>query len=365
MEPDLNLIASGGPSSVASAVPLLEMASTMSATPLHSSSMSPSSTAAVSTCELTVGESKSEELSTPALLAPSKPEISMTEAVTKRKQSISISLASIATAEAADSKVVTSATTFPIISQVTKIPSTDVFSNVSSTHHSGLTSETEVKSPGVPAVAQLALSLANLTSMTTTNPPTMTAATITSPTVLSTTVASIKMSSSQSSLDHLHRRSSMSNHISPPQSSCYRFPVRFFGPEPWDLLEPDHQEGQMQPGSTSPCDFFIPVPMLASEAQVFCWDPMMRRPHYCSHCRQLFVKEALSRRVEFTQNNMSLLYQEVHAMIDERYQSSIEVVQQLRIDTLQRIRNFIAMQTRNRSSNPNMLIGDSCITLAV
>jgi len=69
--------------------------------------------------------------------------------------------------------------------------------------------------------------------------------------------------------------------------------------------------------------------------------------------------------VEFTKNNMSLLYQEVHTMIDDRYQNSIEVVQQLRIDTLQRIRNFIARQTSSRSSNPNMLMGDSCITLSV
>jgi len=91
----------------------------------------------------------------------------------------------------------------------------------------------------------------------------------------------------------------------------------------------------------------------------------MRRPSFCSHCRQLFVKDALSRRVEFTKDNMSLHYQEVHAMIDERYQNSIEVVQQLRIDTLQRIRNFIAKQTSSRSNNPNMPVGDSCMTLSV
>ena len=36
-----------------------------------------------------------------------------------------------------------------------------------------------------------------------------------------------------------------------------------------------------------------------------------------------------------------------------RYQSSIELVQQLRIDTLQRIRNFIAMQTRIRFERLN------------
>jgi len=105
--------------------------------------------------------------------------------------------------------------------------------------------------------------------------------------------------------------------------------------------------------------------MLASELQVFCWDPVMRRPTYCSHCRQQFVKEALRRRVEFTENKMSLLYQEVHTMIDERNQSSIEVAQQLRIDTLQRIRNLIARPTSRRSSNPNMLMGDSWVTLAL
>jgi len=91
----------------------------------------------------------------------------------------------------------------------------------------------------------------------------------------------------------------------------------------------------------------------------------MRRPSFCSHCRQLFVKDALTRRVESTQNNMTLHYQEVHAMIDDRYQSSIEVVQQLRIDTLQRIRNFIAKQTSSRSNNPNMQVGDFCTTLSV
>jgi len=152
----------------------------------------------------------------------------------------------------------------------------------------------------------------------------------------------------------------MSNPNSPPKSSCFPFPVTFFGPEPWDFPEPD------RPGSTSPpYDFFLPVPVLASEAQVFCWDPVMRRPTYCDHCRQLFVKESLSHRVEFTKNNMSQLYQEAHTMIDERYQNSIEVIQQLRIDSLQRIRNSFEMKTGSRSSSPNMLMGDSCRRLTV
>ena len=88
-----------------------------------------------------------------------------------------------------------------------------------------------------------------------------------------------------------------------------------------------------------------------------------------------FVKHFLSWILNLSQNLMSEL---------ARYQSSIELVQQLRIDTLQRIRNFIAMQTRIRferlnpeyfrknfchsalrSRNSHMQVGDSCMTFFV
>merc|ERR1719204_2505430 len=171
---------------------------------------------------------------------------------------------------------------------------------------------------------------------------TMTASsTITSPTVLSTTIGSIKISPTPPiHVEPYSRSSCFFRPISPAGASNHSVPINFFGGELYQEPEFNRTPSFSQsPFPIIPTSLSaLPLPVLPPGVQVLCWDPLQRRPSHCGHCRESeesrkqLVMRLLKARVEVSQNNMGIRYQDLQARIDKSYQSSLDLTQQLKID---------------------------------
>merc|ERR1719204_2866253 len=244
------------------------------------------------------------------------------------------------------SSVITSTNCSFTSSPVTNLGSGDVASDTTSSHHAAIMSHSAKEALHIPPRPLYPFFRALRTST-----PTMTASsTITSPTVLSTTIESIKISPTPPiHVEPYSRSSCFFRPISPAGSNNHSVPINFFGGE-W-YLEPEFNRTPSI--SQSPLPIIpsslsaLPLPLLPPGVQVLCWDPLQRRPSHCGHCRisedsrkQLVM--LLKARVEVCQNNMGIRYQELQARIDKSYQSSLDLTDQLKIDTAQKLRKIAA-----------------------
>merc|ERR1712013_646793 len=239
------------------------------------------------------------------------------------------------------SSVITSTNSSFTSSPVTNLGSGDVASDTTNSHHAAIMSHSAREALHLPP-RPLPPSFRALRTST---------PTITSPTVLSTTIESIKISPTPPiHVEPYSRSSCYFRPISPAGSSNHSVPINFFGGESYQ--EPDFNRTPSI--SPSPLPIIpsslsaLPLPLLPPGVQVLCWDPLQRRPSHCGHCRisedsrKQLVMRLLKARVEVSQNNMDIHYQDLQARIDKSYQSSLDLSQQLKIDTAQKLRKIAA-----------------------
>merc|ERR1719209_2232632 len=246
------------------------------------------------------------------------------------------------------SSVITSTNSSFTSSPVTNLVLGEVASDTTSSHHAAIMSHSAKEALHLPPRP---LSFASFRALRTSTPTMTASSTITSPTVLSTTIESIRISPSPPiHVEPYSRSSCFFRPISPAGSSNHSVPINFFGgewyPEPEFNRTPSFSQSPLPniPFSLSA----LPLPLLPPGVQVLCWDPLQRRPSHCDHCRKYedsqkqLVMRLLRARVEVSQNNMGILYQDLQARTDKSYQSSLDLTQQLKIDTAQKLRKIAA-----------------------